>query len=140
MVDYADSTSLQARLGADAYLRVFDRDGDGVADTAAIAQATGRATAYIDARLRARGLAPFTTAPAIIGYIATDLAIWYATNVPIGTATAQQLPYTPLFKQVDAVLKDLADDANARMQAQDAGPVALSDEPRGWSDPTGSEG
>jgi phage gp36-like protein len=86
---YAVATDIEDRLGNETYLRVFDRDGDGIADVPLLANALEHAAAAIDVELRGVYTLPLPTPTAThVKDIAVDLAIgWAVRGTPV-SATA----------------------------------------------------
>lgn len=122
---YCTSTDLQNRLGADGTLRVFDRDGDGTADTAALTAAIAWADAVIDAKLQHSHGTPFTGSVAVlVRELSIDLAIYrIASGVP-GATTSERSPYRQAYEDAMKLLADLARDREARLPSGAPVPVA----------------
>lgn len=72
---YATQSDIEELYGADA-LYVADRDGDGVADVAAVTRALDQATAEIDTRLAARYTLPLVERYLILVQYAVDIGLY----------------------------------------------------------------
>ncbi len=144
---YTDQARLVARLGDERFLRLFDRDGDGVADAGVIAGAIAYAEAIIDAKLAASHGARFDDpgpVPEMIAVCATDLAIgWAGMAFPGGGTAGERSPYAAMQEAAMKFLAALATDRSARLP--DTAPlpsrsaesyVEVDDAPQ-WSPKTG---
>lgn len=122
---YCTSTDIANRLGADAALRAFDRDGDGTADTAAYTTAIAWADALIDARLAGAYPTPFTgTIAVLVRELSIDLAVYRVVSGYTGATGATQAPYRQSYADALALLKDLKRDRDARLPSGAAEPIA----------------
>ncbi|WP_296639187.1 gp436 family protein [Roseinatronobacter sp.] len=72
---YADQSDIADLYGPHA-LVVADRDGDGVADSAAVARALSAATDEIDSYLAVRYTLPLPMVPGILRQFAVDIALY----------------------------------------------------------------
>ncbi|SMH35876.1 gp436 family protein [Maritimibacter sp. HL-12] len=72
---YATQTDIEELYGANA-LYVADRDGDGVADVAAVTRALQLASGEIDSFLGVRYSVPLTHVPEIVGQACVDIALY----------------------------------------------------------------
>lgn len=114
MADYFTSAELQAEVAdTDLWLRLFDRDGDGVADSAVIARCRTRAQNLIDAELSHSHGAPWASAddvPELAKDIAMDLALCFAAGRTSDMTDAERGPFGARWKQartsLDAIKKD----------------------------------
>ena len=72
---YTSQADLEARYGAAELLAIADRDGDGLADAAVVAQAIADADAEIDSYLGGRYAVPLAEpAPLLVQRLAADMA------------------------------------------------------------------
>jgi hypothetical protein len=115
---YADQARLIARIGDDRFLRLFDRDGDGVADAVTVMAALAYAEALIDSKLAvSHGGRRFDSpgpVPEMIAACAADLAIGWAGMAFPGSATETH-PYAAPHKAALSLLDALAKDQQARL-------------------------
>lgn len=72
---YASQTDIETIYGAQA-LYIADRDGDGVADVAAVTRALDAASDEIDTYLTVRYALPLASVPAVLGQLAVDIALY----------------------------------------------------------------
>lgn len=74
---YATATDLSDRYGATALVLAADRDGDGVADTAAVDRALADATSEVDSYVAARHPVPLAAPlPARVVQVTVDVAFY----------------------------------------------------------------
>lgn len=87
-MSYSTAADIEHRLGAEAYLRLFDRDGDGAADPQLVDEAIAHADAMINVELRGVFTLPLPSPTATyVKDIAVDLAIGRtARGTPYGVA------------------------------------------------------
>lgn len=113
---YATQARLLARVGQERFLRLFDRDGDEVADAEVIASALAYADGLIDAKLAvSHGGQRFDSpgpVPEMIAACAADLAIGWAGMAFPGTA---ENPFAAMHKAALTFLDALARDQQARL-------------------------
>lgn len=108
-------------LGEDAFLRVFDLDGDGdvVAaseDEKALVRAVCDAETEVDEALAASHGTPFTgTIPDSVRQIVAQRCLWCAVRYRAAMKDEAKAPYRLLYKDTDARLSRLAADARARI-------------------------
>jgi phage gp36-like protein len=76
-VAYCSQTDIEYVITAEVVTELADDDGDGVADTAVVDWAIGRADNLIDSKLKARYNVPFSTVPALIKDLSAELAAYY---------------------------------------------------------------
>lgn len=89
-MSYATLADIVAIYG-DQVLYVADRDGDGVAETAAVDRALDAASAEIDSNLSARYALPLDAVPPILREICVDLAVYrLASSRDVLTADIRQ--------------------------------------------------
>jgi len=74
---YITLTDMETRYGADEFLRLADRNGDGVADTGVAEAALEDATALIDSHLVGRYTLPLDPVPAVIVRLACAIARYH---------------------------------------------------------------
>jgi phage gp36-like protein len=72
---YATQADIVTLYGDDA-LHVADRDGDGLADSAAVARALDHASAEIDTHIAARYALPLASTPAMLTAWCVDIALY----------------------------------------------------------------
>lgn len=133
MADYFTNAELQAEVAdSDLWLRLFDRDGDGTADSAVIARYRARAQNRIDAELAASHGTPWTSAddvPALAKDIAMDLCLAYASARTSDMSDAERGPFGGRLKQAMSDLAALKRDRGARFPETGAPePVASSED------------
>ena len=106
-MSYATSQDIIARLGAELYLRLFDRDGDGAADTQIVNEAIAHADACIDVELRGVYTLPLPSPVAVhVKDIAVDLAIGRVVRgTPFGSPTTGA--YAGLYEAAERRLRRL---------------------------------
>jgi phage gp36-like protein len=73
-VTYATQADLEARFGTDELLALADRDRDGVADAAVVAEALADADNLIDGYVGTRYALPLATVPPLLEQLACDIA------------------------------------------------------------------
>lgn len=113
---YADQARIVTRIGQERFLRLFDRDGDEVADAAVVTAALAYAEGLIDAKLAvSHGGQRFDSpgpVPEMIAACAADLAIGWAGMAFPGAA---ENPHAALHKAALNFLDALARDQQARL-------------------------
>lgn len=121
---------IQARLGTDRFLRVYDLDGDGVvasgsADETALVAGICEAETEIDEALSASHAAPFTgTIQDSIKEIAYQRALWCSVRLR-ANANNDHAPFLLLYQQTEKRLERLARDNRARLPSTGApAPIA----------------
>jgi len=87
MPDYATQQDIVDRRGEDALYVAFDRDGDGVLDTDAIATALADATEEIDTYLARRYPLPLAEVPGVLVRLCVDIALYQGS---VGTAQTEE--------------------------------------------------
>lgn len=114
-------------MGAEAFLRVFDKDKDGVADTAVFDAALLSAESLLRAKLAASHGDPLEgTVPQHLKDICAMLLPYEATKWAPGPASTPQTasPYKTLWDQGISCLNDLAKDRTARLPSGPGEPTA----------------
>lgn len=115
---YFDTNDLIARLGDERFLRLFDRDGDGVADAAALTSVSEYSEAMINAQLNGSFATPLAApVPVFIRDLAVDLALGRAGEAFPGAQVNGASPYGALHKSALDRLKMLRNDNGARLPA-----------------------
>lgn len=76
MSAYATSQDITDRNGADQLVLIADRDGDGVADAAAVSKALEDASAEIDAYLAVKYTLPLASPPPLLAHLCVDIAVY----------------------------------------------------------------
>lgn len=126
---YADQARLIARIGEERFLRLFDRDSDGIADTQTVSAALAYAEGLIDAKLAVSHSGQRFDSPGpvpeMIAACAADLAIGWAGMAFPGSATETH-PYAALHKAAENFLAALAKDQQARLPGVTPEPAASS--------------
>lgn len=129
MADYFTAAELEAEVADDdLYLRLFDRDGDGTADSAVISRCRTRAQNRIDAELSHSHGTPWTSSgdvPELAKDIAMDLALCYAAGRTSDMTDAERGPFGARWKQAMADLAALKKDRGQRFPETGA-PVPVS--------------
>lgn len=129
MADYFTDAELQAEVAdTDLWLRLFDRDGDGTADSAVISRCRARAQNHIDAELAHSHGTPWTTSgavPALAKDIAMDLALCFAAGRTSDMSDAERGPFGARWRQALASLAALKKDRGQRFPETGA-PVPVS--------------
>jgi phage gp36-like protein len=113
-VAYFTSSDIQARLAARDYLRVFDRDGNGVADAAFVATCIAESQSELDMRLLASFPTPLDDNGALIDErikgagvaIALYAAVRYNPLATGDLASAYRQAYTDALEFLDRLRKD----------------------------------
>lgn len=115
---YYDTTDLIARLGEERFLRLFDRDGDQVADADALLSVSEYSDAMINAQLSGSFSTPLAgPVPTFVRDIAVDLALGRAGEIfPVAQVNGAS-PYASLHKSAIDRLKMLRNDNGARLPA-----------------------
>ncbi len=143
---YTDQSRITARLGTERFLRLFDRDGDEVADAGVLTAAIAYAEAIIDAKLATSHGERFDApgpVPEMIAVCATDLAIGWAGMAFPGGAADAKAPYSAMQEAAMKFLAALATDRGARLPdtaplpARSAESYVETDESPQWSPKTG---
>lgn len=96
---YATPSNVQAELGANAYLALVDRDGDGDPDTSEVEAALLRASSLADVYL-SRHL-PLDEAPTWLVGAVVDIAIYRLSGANVAEAERQR--YEDAIKTLEAV-------------------------------------
>lgn len=126
-VPIIDQAFMSARMGTEAFLRVFDKDKDGVADTAVFDAAVLSAESIIRAKLAASHGDPLSgEVPQYLKDICAMLVPFEGTKWAPGPASTPQTasPYKALWDQGISCLNDLAKDRTARLPAGPGEPTA----------------
>lgn len=125
---YCTTSDLQASLGADWYLRLADRDGDGTADSSAVTAAIAWGDAIIDARLADAYGTPFTGSIAeVVKGLSVDLAVWRLVVANAGATQVPTAPYRTRFDDAMRLLADLARNRDARLPSATPRPTGDAD-------------
>lgn len=77
-MSYSSQSLIESKIGTVALLEVTDKEGTGTIDTAAVTRKLAAADSYIHSYIMARysSVIPFSTTPAIIQDMATDIAVY----------------------------------------------------------------
>jgi hypothetical protein len=141
MADYFTNAELEAEVAdSDLWLRLFDRDGDGVADSAVITRCRTRAQNLLDAELAHSHGTPWTTTgnvPALAKDIAMDLALCFAAGRTSDMSDAERGPFGARWKQARTALDALKKDRGQRFPETGA-PVPVSTAEAAITVPTSS--
>jgi len=130
-IDYFTDAELEAEVADDGlFLRIFDRDGDGEADSAVISRFRTRAQNRIDAELRASHGTPWTSTadvPALAKDIAMDLTLAYAAARTSDMSDAERGPFGARLRSAKEDLASLKSDRGARFPETGApAPIATA--------------
>lgn len=104
---YATQQDIIDRHGADA-LYVADRDGDGVIDADAVAQALTDASAEIDTYIGARYPLPLDETPSILRGKACDIALYRLASARSAQSEEQRTRYEDAIDLLKAIAKGSA--------------------------------
>lgn len=104
---YATQTDIETIYGADA-LYVADRDGDGVADAAAVTRALDAAGAEIDTYLAVRYALPLVSIPAMLMQLAVDIALYRLAASHDVLTDEHRVRYEDAIKLLDRIAKGTA--------------------------------
>lgn len=130
-IDYFTDAELEAEVADDdLWLRLFDRDGDGTADSTVIDRFRTRAQNRIDAELRASHGTPWTSTddvPALAKDIAMDLTLVYAAARTSDMSDAERGPFGARLRAAKEDLASLKSDRGARFPETGApAPIATA--------------
>lgn len=121
---YITGADIESRMGSDAFLRAFDRDGDGAADASLVEGAIVLVESTIDTKLRATHGTPFVTPPEQIKQLALLMAPYAAVMMFPGNNGGSTSPYKGPWDYAMDMLKDLSHDNVARLPGPLPEPVA----------------
>ncbi len=132
---YYATSDLQARLGQQRYLALFDRDRDGTADATMLTSVYAYTKATVDALLAKShaGLLPFdgpagdVTPPQLIKDLAIDIAIGRCAEAfpgALSVASGQTSPYSQLKSTAIKMLQQIATDSGPRLATGAGEPIA----------------
>lgn len=139
------ATYVRDAVGDDAFLRVFDLDGDGAVATAsqdekAFVRAVCAAETEVDEVLAASHGTPFTgTIPDSVREIVALRCLWCAVRMRPSMKDEARAPYRVLYKDTDARLARIAADNKRRIPEtgtpRPTSSLSTSTTPLFWGDP-----